>query len=212
MGCFVKEANIDNDFKMALYPRWVEGAAVQTREICKTKEYYARIKSDPRLREQVEKNPLELLKLHHDLAQATDRHNEQAKENARAYAETVQQLFITMANRLGRGLEERIKGPIQRYVDDAEKKRNSIFEDFNKNLIDGLLWENTTRTNRVVEQAQPSAGNEPTQQSDQPTVPIAWEDYKDHAFKSNESALLQLRQKGPDPGNMEEDDQVRSVN
>ena len=221
LHCFVRESTLDNDFKLALYPRWHEGIFAQGSEICKTKELYYKAVSDPRIKQRTEASPLELVKLHHDLAEQTDKWVAETQKHNTEYAEGVRRVFEQFAASLDQS--GRTANKIERcfvpYVEEAERKRQSIFESFQKNLVDGLLWEHTTRDSRRVEQVQPSVGNSTNHETtgdNQPAVQLpprlSWDDYADMKFASNKSAIEELRPANTQTEINEEDDQVRSVN
>jgi hypothetical protein len=221
LHCFVREGNLDNDFKLALYSRWHEGLFALGSEVCKTKELYYKVITDPRIKERIEACPLELVKLHHDLAQQTDKWITEVQNRNAEHATAVRRVFQDFARSLDQS--GRTGAKIERcfvpYVEEAERKRKSIFESFQKNLVDGLLWEHTTRDSRRVELVQPSVGNSSNhdttgdnQPAAEPLQKLSWDDYADMKFASNKSAIEEVR-----PGNTqaeinEEDDQVRSVN
>lgn len=221
LHCYVRESALDNDFKLALYPRWHEGIFALGSEFCKTKELYYKVSSDPRIKQQVEANPLELVKLHHDLAEVADKLVADSQKLNAEYAEGVRRVFQQFAASLDQS--GRTAAKIERcfvpYVEEAERKRQSIFESFQKNLVDGLLWEHTTRDSRRVELVQPSVGNSSNHEStrdNQPAVQLpprlSWDDYADMKFASNKSAIEDVRLANTQTEINEEDDQVRSVN
>lgn len=218
LNCFVREGAIDNDFKMAMYPRWQEASFMVTSEVCKTKELYYKIVNEPRIKQKTDDNPLDLIKLHHDLAEITDKLSSEIKEVCQKYTDGVKKVFA----QFGASLDStgRIAAKIERcfvpYVNEAEAKRRDVFETFQKNLVDGLLWEHTTRANRRLEtQGQPSVGNgNSTTDANPRVVPAAsrfelkWDEYQISSFASSKSAVVQPAS----AKNEEEDDQVRSVN
>lgn len=216
LGCFVREARIDNDFKLALYPRWLDASSVLGNLFCKTKEYYYKMVTDPQVERRIKGKPLELAKLHHDWAELTDQYTSEMDRISRDYSAKLLQKLNEFANRLdpNKRIANKIERCFKPYVEEAEKKRKSIFEDFQKNLIDGLLWEHTTRDNRRVEEGQPSVGNnqnaEPEHQAS--VTALNWDDYIGTKFASSKSAIDNLRADNAPTGNGEEDDQVRSVN
>jgi hypothetical protein len=217
LGCFVKEDRLDNDFKLALYPRWHETSFVLTKEICKTKELYFKMVTDPRIAERTSQAPLDLVKLHHDLAEVTDKWIGEFQRISSEYGRQVEEKFKQFADSIdSRG---RIAAKVDRcfkpYVQEAENKRRSVFESFQRNLIDGLLWEHTTRENRRVEEGQPSVGNSTnheTSADNQGSVPqLQWDDYADMNFASSRSAVDERSPEKPVTETVE-DDQVRCLN
>ena len=222
LNCFVKESRIDNDFKLTMYPRWNEALYVLTNEVCKTKELYYKMCIDPRIEAKIAGSPLELIKLHHDMSELTDKWTNEFQKISNDYAETLMKKFHEFAESLDQKANGKTALKIERcfkpYVGIAENKRRSIFESFQKNLVDGLLWEHTTRDNRRVEQGQPSVGNSTTIEAEKGAVDepkrLSWDDYADMKFASSKSAVDELRLKKENPATEtnEEDDQVRSVN
>ena len=218
LNCFVRESVLDNDFKLALYPRWHEVAWTMTNEICRAKELYFKTVSDPRIAQLSAQAPLELVKLHHDWSQVTDKWTSELKKISEEYTKELAQKLLHFAASLDPSL--RTAGKIERcfrpYVEEADKKRKSIFESFQRNLIDGLIWEHTSRENRKVEEGQPSVGNStnhevfaeiprPEQQS------LRWDEYTEINFASSSLPLDERNPERPATDNGE-DDQVRSVN
>ena len=218
LGCFVKEDRLDNDFKLALYPRWHETSFVLTKEICKTKELYFKMVTDPRIAERTSQVPLDLVKLHHDLAEVTDKWIGEFQRISSEYGKQVEEKFKQFADSIdSRG---RIAAKVDRcfkpYVQEAENKRRSVFESFQRNLIDGLLWEHTTRENRRVEEGQPSVGNSTNHDTQEETTnqedkKLDWDEYRQMHFASVKSNVEQRNQDRIGTENPE-DDQVRSVN
>ena len=218
LGCFVKEARLDNDFKLALYPRWHEASDVLTREICKAKELYFKTVTDPRIRDLVQDSPLDLFKLHHDLAQLTDKWTEDFKKLSKEYADQIELKFLEFAKSLDpRGrLEAKVDRCFKPYVLEAENKRSIVFESFQRNLIDGLLWEQGNPENRRVEDGQPPVVNGPNHEAPaehqyHDVHQLTWDDYTDLNFASSKSAVEERNPERPvtETG---EDDQVSSVN
>ena len=218
LGCFVKESRLDNDFKLALYPRWQEASWLLASEIARTKELYFKAVTDPRIAERVASSPLELAKLHHGLAEFTDKWT---ADFARASQEYAAQVELTFRN-FAQGIESRgkIEAKIERcfkpYVQEADKNRRAVFEAAQRNLIDGLLWEHTTRDNRKVEEGQPSVcsstNHETSADNHYHQVPqLSWDDYSEMNFVSSKSAVNERNPERPvtETG---EDDQVSSVN
>jgi hypothetical protein len=220
LGCFVREAKIDNNFKLALYPKWSEVSAMMSSQICKAKEYYFKAINEPRITKLLEQNPLELAKLHHDWSELTDNWTSEFQRMSEVYTKNLLEKLVQFTDCLDpkKKISEKIERCFKPYVLEAENKRRSVFESFQKNLIDGLLWEHTTRENRKVEKGQPSVGNSTnheTSADNQPSVnapALSWSDYVDMKFASSTSAIDQLRAETILTENKEEDDQVRSVN
>lgn len=218
IGCFVKERLLDNDFKVALYPRWCEASSFLVDEVAKTKELYFKLTNEPRVRQRIDAAPLKLVGLHYDLAQATDKLVNEMKRVAEQYATEVERSLINFANELDTrgGIAGRIESVCKPYVKVAADERKEIFEAFQKNLIDGLLWEHTTRDNRRVEEAQPSVGNSTNHDTQEETTnqedkKLDWDEYRQMHFASVKSNVEQRNQDRIGTENPE-DDQVRSVN
>ena len=227
MHCFVKENKIDNDFKLTMYPRWNRASYRLSNEICKTKEIYYKLINDTGINSKIQGSELERVKLHHDLAELTDKWIEESQKVDRNYWETLMEILkkfecsldekpvgstdsITAAN---------ISKSCTSYVDKAEKERNVIFESFQKNLVDGLLWEHTTRANRRVETGQTSVGESTVDPVNTLRVEphrYSWSDYTDMKFISSKSAVdekpSKIENDNPQTETNEEDDQVPSVN
>ena len=213
LNCFVRESVLDNDFKLALYPRWHEVAWTMTNEICRAKELYFKTVSDPRIAQLSAHAPLELVKLHHDWSQVTDKWTSELKKISEEYAKELAQKLLHFAASLDASL--RTAGKIERcfrpYVEEADKKRKSIFESFQRNLIDGLIWEHTSRENRKVEEGQPSVGNStnhevfaetprPEQQS------LRWDEYTEVNFASTAAVCEEPREDSDEKCDDLEDD------
>lgn len=203
LNCFVKESRIDNDFKLTMYPRWTEIQYTLTKEICKTKELYYKMCIDPRIKAKIDDSPLELIKLHHDMSELTDKWTNEFQKISNDYAETLMRKIHEFAESLDQtgitGLK--IDRCFKPYVKEAENKRRSIFESFQKNLVDGLLWEHTTRDNRRVEQGQPSVGNSTGEvqregREPQDAQPLDWSNYADMKFASRPSAISERAEAG----------------
>jgi hypothetical protein len=217
LGCFVREARLDNDFKLALYPKWHEASAVLANQVSKAKEIYFKTVTDPRIAKLLENEPLELVKLHHDWAELTDKWTADFQRISEDYAKLLVEKLLQFADCLDprKKISEKIDRCFKPYVLEAENKRRSVFESFQKNLIDGLLWEHTTRDNRRVEEGQPSVGNstnhETLAEHQDPPKALNWDDYVSMKFASTKSVIDELRAESPITAN-EEDDQVRSFN
>ena len=218
IGCFAKERLLDNDFKVALYPRWCEASSVLVDEVAKTKELYFKLTNEPRVRQRIEAAPLKLVGLHYDLAQATDKLADEIRRVTQQYATEVERSLINFANELDTrgGIARRIESVCKPYVKVAADERKEIFEAFQKNLIDGLLWEHTTRDNRRVEEAQPSVGNSTNHETQEETTNqedkrLDWDEYHQMHFASAKSTVEERNQERIGTENPE-DDQVRSVN
>lgn len=218
IGCFARENLLDNDFKIALYPRWCEASSVLLDEVAKTKELYFKLTNEPRVKQRIEAAPLKLVGLHYELAQATDKLAGEIKKLTDEYAKEVEKHLINFANELDSrgGIARRIESVCKPYVQVAANERKEIFEAFQKNLIDGLLWEHTTRDNRRVEEAQPSVGKSTNHETQEETTnheerKLDWDEYGQMNFASAKSNVEERNQERIGTENPE-DDQVRSVN
>ena len=217
LNCFVKENAVDKDFKLAMYPSWSEADFVLRNEICKVKEMYYKVSTEPRIASFLSRSPLDLIKLHHDLTEVTEKWVSDIRECSESYATGIRQTFAQFVNSLdpsGR-LDGKITRCFEPYLKEAEQQRRAQFEAFQKSIVDGLFWEPSTRDNRSLKtKGQPSVGSDTTREDLSKTAPRApavkleWHDYTPVHFESSKSAVVE-----PAAAQIqEEEDQVRSVN
>jgi hypothetical protein len=217
LNCFVKENAVDKDFKLAMYPLWNEADFVLRNEVCKAKEMYYKVSTEPRIASYLGRSSLDMIKLHHDLTQVTEKWMSEIRECSVAYATGMRQTFAQFVNSLDPSgkTDAKITRCFEPYLKEAELQRRAQFEAFQKNLVDGLFWEPSTRDNRRLEtKGQPSVGNNTTREDTGRTaVPaqafkLNWHDYEPVHFASSRSAVVE-----PAAAQIqEEEDQVRSVN
>ena len=218
LNCYVKESSVDKDFKLAMYPLWSEADFFLRNEICKTKELYYKVITDPRIASLAGSSSLDMIKLHHDLAEVTDKWVSEIRECSEAYATGIRQTFAQFANSLdpSKRTDAKITRCFEPYLKEAELQRKAQFEAFQKNLVDGLFWEPSTQDNRRLStRRQPSVCNNTTRDNTRrqvqptPQLPkLEWSDYNAVHFVSMKSAVVE-----PAAAQIqEEEDQVASVN
>ena len=204
-------------FWLAHDPLWNEADFVLRNEVCKTKELYYKVSTEPRIKSFLDRSPLDLVKLHHDLAEVTEKLVSGVRECSEAYYTSVRQTFAEFAQSLDPSgkMDAKISRCFEPYVNQAQEQRKALFEAFQKNLVDGLFWEPATADNRRLEtKGQPSVGNSTTRENtNRPPVPeehvkLDWNEYNAVHFTSFKSTVVE-----PAAAQIqEEEDQVHSVN
>lgn len=216
LNCFVKENFVDKDFKLAMYPLWNEANFVLRNEACKAKELYYKVSTEPRIASFLSRSSLDMIKLHHDLAEVTDKWVSEIRKCSGAYGTDIRKTFAQFAEGLDSSgmIDAKITRCFEPYLEKAELQREAQFKDFQKNLVDGLFWEPSTRNNRRLStKRQPSVCDSITRDNtrltgQQPELPkLDWSDYKPVHFVSMKSAVVE-----PAPQIREDEEQVSSVN
>ena len=199
LNCFVKENYVDRDFKLATYPLWSEANFVLTNEICKVKELYYKVSTEPRIASLAGRSSLDMIKLHHDLAEVTDKWVSDIRECSEAYTTGIRQTFAQFANSLdpSKRIDAKITRCFEPYLNEAQVQRKAQFEAFQKNLVDGLFWEPSKRGNRTMStRIQPSVCNSTTRDNTKPRVQqpelpkLDWDGYNNVHFASKVSAVV----------------------
>lgn len=190
LNCFVKESKIDNDFKLSLYPDLSKVLFTVSNEVCKTKEFFYRITTHPKLRNRVEENPLKISTLLLGMSDALEHYAAQIESSSKEYSATLLKKFEELAFELDFERKkttegDRLSRQIKPYVDKAEKERKGIFESFKKALLDKLLWNNSTLEHSPSEARQPLRDESTVDKTMEQRAPEhKWDDYEAYTYFS----------------------------